>query len=181
MGTLYDQIFRPWQFRPKDYVFIWNGLVALFSYKQMNAYLANPPPGNLLPSFVFGKCWVSHQGVRETKLAVERLHQELISEYRGWDYGLWSMYFLFRTFERLTLYPLLQDRNGDPARWYQVDKPNEARKIIEEQVGNNSTGMPNARWDVLKDVSSKYGVSLVWSYGFFDQDFTLERMGQLDR
>jgi hypothetical protein len=180
VGTLYDRIFRTWQFRSKEYVFIWNCLVALYSYQKINAYLANPPPVNLLPSFVFGRCWVSHQGVAETRLALERLHQALVTEHRDWNYGLWSMYFLFRTFERLIMYPLLEDSDGEPVRWYHVDNPTEVRTNIEQQYRSSSCGMPNSVWDVQRDVSSKYGVSLIWDSRFFDQVCTLQRMGRLD-
>ena len=178
MDALYDRIFRPWQFRSKEYVFIWNSLVALYSYKRMNFYVANPPPGNLLPSFVFGRCWVSHQGLPETKLAVDRVHHELVANYRGWNYGLWSRYLLFRTFERLTMFPLLADRDGEPARWYQVDKPVEARTSIEQQ---GSLGQHHATvTSVQRDASRQYRVSLVWDTRFFDQACTLERMGRPD-
>src|SRR5947209_3091460 len=101
------KIFRSWHLRPKDYVFIWNSLVALHSYKMMKVYLAKPPSPSFLPSLVFGRCWVEHIGVEESKRTIEREHQELTRNAPGWEYGLWSMYFLFRTFERRTMYPLL--------------------------------------------------------------------------
>ena len=174
MATSYEQIFRPWQVRSKEYVFFWNSLVALHSYHRMMAYLAHPPPINVLPSFVFGKCWVSHLGVSETKRSVDRLHQELITEHRDWDYGLWSMCLLFLTFERLRMFPLLQDRNGEPARWYRLSNAEETRTSIEKQSLKLSVA-----WDVQRDVSSKYGVSLVWDSRYLDRGCTLEQMAQL--
>ena len=178
MASAYDRIFHQWHFRSRDYTFLWNGLVALHSYKLMNAYLANPPPPSYLPSVVFGECWVAPVGVGETKTAMEKDHAQFLRGAPGWEYGLWSLYFLFRVFEQRIMYPLIADRDGKPARWYQLGNPNETRASFEAQFGRRP-GLPDALFRVQHDASSQYGVTLIWDCLWADHEANLEQMSRV--